>query len=86
MEHALGMAVSCTYRCARYVAPFGKRCKKQYNFLATSSWIRGVFATRRCPGNLHLPLTNKRIKSPAPTPSLWDNVLLNAHALAKQTG
>jgi len=61
MEHALGMVAACTYRCAFSVAPFGKRIKKKYNFLATSSWIRGVFAACRCPGNLHLPLTSKRI-------------------------
>ena len=102
MEHALIMVAACTYRCAFYVDPFGRRCKKQYNFLATSSWIRGVFATCRCPGNLHIIVTYRSpargstrtggCKSvgprddfvrPAPTPSLWDNVLLNAHALAK---
>ena len=56
MAQALNMVIGYTYRCAFSVAPFGKRYKKQYKFLATSSWIRGVFAPCRCPGKVHLPL------------------------------
>jgi len=61
MVCALNMVAACTYHCAFSVAPFGKRYKKKYKLLATSSWIRGVFAPCRCPGNLHLPLCNKRV-------------------------
>jgi len=99
MVSALNMVAACTYHCAFSVVPFGKRYKKKYKLLATSSWIRGVFAPCRCPGNLHLPLCNKQVgkngqvqingrrgfESPVPTPLLWDNVLSNAHALAKPT-
>lgn len=61
MERALCMVAACTFRCAFSVAPFGKRYKKQYKLLGTSSWIRGVFAACRCPGNVHLPLVIKRV-------------------------
>ena len=61
MVCALNMVAACTYHCAFSVVPFGKRYKKKYKLLATSSWIRGVFAPCRCPGNLHLPLCNTRV-------------------------
>ena len=61
VANSLNMVEACTNRCAFSVAPFGKRYKKKYKFLATGSWIRGVFAPCRCPGNVHLLLTKTRV-------------------------
>ena len=61
VANSLNMVVGYTYRCAFSVAPFGKRYKKKYKFLATGSWVRGVFAACRCPGNVHLPLCKTRV-------------------------
>ena len=61
MAHSLNMVSAYTHRCAFSVAPFGKRYKKKYKFLATSSWIRGVFAACRCPGNVHLKLSSNKV-------------------------
>ena len=61
MAHSLNMVSAYTHRCAFSVAPFGQRYKKKYKFLATSSWIRGVFAACRCPGNVHLKLSSNKV-------------------------
>ena len=61
MAHSLNMVSAYTHRCAFSVAPFGQRYNKKYKFLATSSWIRGVFAACRCPGNVHLKLSSNKV-------------------------
>ena len=65
MEHALIMVAACTYRCAFYVDPFGRRYKK------TVQLPGHEFMDPRCVCNMplswelahncHLPLTSKRI-------------------------
>ena len=67
MERTLNMVAACTYRCAFSSAPFGQRYRKKYHFLATSRWIRGVFAPCRCPRNRHLPLCRKTIRKDGKT-------------------
>ena len=61
MATFLHMVKAYTFRCAFSAAPFGKRYKRRYEFMATSSWIRNVFAPCRCPGNVHLPLYNEKV-------------------------
>ena len=61
MEHTLHTVAACTYRCASYVAPFGQRHSNKYNVLATGRRVRCVFASRRCPGNLHVSFTIRKV-------------------------
>ncbi len=60
VEAALAMTSAIAYRCAYSSAPYGKRYKKGYRFIATGRWIRGVAARCKCPGGVHLALVTRR--------------------------
>ena len=47
-------------RCAYSTAPYERRYKKAFKFVATGTWTQGIVAKCKCLGKVHMALTVAR--------------------------